>query len=292
MPEALPPSALDWVEQTVGPGSRATVVAALPGTSFHSNHAIDVADADGGVHALVLRRWMGTDWLESDAEYHADREASILRLLHDSSVPAPVLVASDALGERCGVPALLVTRLPGRPPGRPGDPQRFLRELAAVAAAIHSVDGAAREEVPAYRRYCEPAGLAVPEWAHRPDLWERAIAVAREPPPPGREVLVHRDLHPGNTLWEGGRISGVVDWSYGSWGAAAIDTAHLRWNLALDLGPAFADELLVAGEPLDHHGYWDLVDVLDLVCEPSTEAPTGFTARRLEDYVARVLRRL
>jgi aminoglycoside phosphotransferase (APT) family kinase protein len=281
--------ALDWVEDVVGPGSRTTSVEYLPGTSFHANHAVDVLDRDGVSHALVLRRWADAAWEELDAEFNAEREARILRLLEGSSVPTPVLVAADPLGRRCGVPALLATRLPGRPPDEdPADRPGFLRELARIAAVISSIDGPAARSLPAYRRYVEPASLTVPSWTKRPELWERAIAIAREPAPPGRESFIHRDLHPGNTLWQDGAICGVVDWSYGSWGPAAVDTAHLRWNLAVDLGPAAADQLLDEGE-LDRDRYWDLVDVLDLLGEPGIGPPEEPALERFEEYVAGLL---
>jgi aminoglycoside phosphotransferase (APT) family kinase protein len=64
---------------------------------------------------------------------------------------------------------------------------------------------------------------------------------------PGR--LVHRDYHPGNTLWAGGRLAGVVDWTGGSWGPPSADLGHMRVNLAADLGVEVADRFLAAHRP-------------------------------------------
>ncbi len=41
------------------------------------------------------------------------REAAILRLLGDTVVPAPTLVAVDATATYCDHPSLLMSRLPG-----------------------------------------------------------------------------------------------------------------------------------------------------------------------------------
>lgn len=296
-PSAPPPESLDWIRDVIGRGSRITQVRGLEGSSFIEGHAIDVVDGRGAVHRLVLRRWAGTGWEDTDRDFDAGREAAILRLLADSELPAPRLIAADPQGEIGGVPALLMTFLPGRPPPeRPPELGPFLLELATMLEAIHSVD--TRGLVPPYRRYFEPPELEVPSWGRRPEVWRRAIAFAHEPPPSGRDCFIHRDFHPGNTLWSGGRITGVVDWSYGSYGPAAVDLAHLRWNIALDFGVAGADQVLAAhrsvrGGAADHHPYWDVVDVLDLVQDlDPADLPPREHLELLEEYAAAVLKAL
>jgi hypothetical protein len=112
-------------------------------------------------------------------------------------VPAPRLVAADPDGAACDVPALLLTRLPGRPPDPAADPRRLVGGLAAALPAIHAVGGAA---LPAFHRFHDPGSLVPPAWSGRPGLWARAIEVAAGPPPPGEPCLIHRDYHPGNTV--------------------------------------------------------------------------------------------
>ena len=157
--------------------------------------------------------------------------------------------------------------------------------LVAALAEIHAVDP---EGVPPYRRYYEPERLAVPSWAADRDVWERAIALAHEPPPGLPERFIHRDYHPGNTLWEGAELTGIVDWTTGSRGPGAVDLGHLRWNLVVDHGQRVADALLPHPE---HHPYYDVVTVLDVLPELD---PTDTHAEllRLEDHVARALAEL
>jgi aminoglycoside phosphotransferase (APT) family kinase protein len=263
---------------------------ALEGTSFHANHALSLVDHTGARREMVLRRWAGAGWELTDAEFNARRESAILELLESSPVPAPKLIAADPDGAHAGVPALLMTLLPGRPPD-PSLPLGVLLEgLAGAMSAIHSVDGA-EGTVPAYRRYHEPPDLELPAWARDRALWTTAVELASGPPPTLAPCFVHRDFHPGNTLWEGHRLTGVVDWSYGSWGPAAIDAAHLRWNLALDFGSEGADALLPLLDAPAHHPYWDLVDLFDLLGEPGLELEP-IERDRLDAYLESVLARL
>jgi aminoglycoside phosphotransferase (APT) family kinase protein len=195
----------------------------LAGGKSHANHAVDVVDGRGYSHRLVLRRWVRPNWSVSDSDFDARREAKILELLSDSVVPAPKLVAVDAEGATCDVPALLMSRLPGRRPEPPEDMRAFLSYLATALLAIHSVDGWARTVVPVFRPWNEPRTLRSPAWSGRPEVWERAIEEIGKPPPTTPTCFIHRDYHPGNTLWSRGRLVGVVDWTSGSWGPACID---------------------------------------------------------------------
>jgi aminoglycoside phosphotransferase (APT) family kinase protein len=188
----------------------------LAGGKSHANHAVDVVDGRGYSHRLVLRRWVRPNWSVSDSDFDARREAKILELLSDSVVPAPKLVAVDAEGATCDVPALLMSRLPGRRPEPPEDMRAFLSYLATALLAIHSVDGWARTVVPVFRPWNEPRTLRSPAWSGRPEVWERAIEEIGKPPPTTPTCFIHRDYHPGNTLWSRGRLVGVVDWTSGS----------------------------------------------------------------------------
>jgi aminoglycoside phosphotransferase (APT) family kinase protein len=275
-----PAAALAWAAAAVGPGGRVVAVAPLP-SGWTANHAVDVAGPGGAVHRVVLRRWARPGWDEEDPDFDAAREAAILELLAPTPVPAPRLVAADPEAAACDVPALLLTCLPGAPPDLAGDPAAVLEGLATALPPIHAVTvpGAGttppgRGPVPAYRRFYDPARLRPPAWSARPELWTRAYAVAAGPPPDDRTCFIHRDYHPGNTLWEGDRLVGVVDWLGGSWGPPSVDLGHMRLNLAWDLGIEAADRFLAAHRALtgfDHHPYWDVVAAVD--CVPELEGP-------------------
>jgi aminoglycoside phosphotransferase (APT) family kinase protein len=303
-----PAAALRWAAAAFGPRSRVVTVRPLS-SSWLANHAVDVADAAGTVHRLVLRRWARPGWEVEDPDFTAAREAAILQLLAPTPVPAPALVAADPDAAVCDVPALLLARLPGGPPDLGADPGRLVQGLAEALPPIHAVavprarpgatSGAAAgpgdRVVPAYRRFYDPRRLDPPAWSARPGLWRRAFEVAAGPPPDDHACFIHRDYHPGNTLWTGGRLTGVVDWIGGSWGPPSVDLGHMRLNLTWDLGLEVADRFLAAHRALtgfDHHPYWDVASTVDCVPElPSGGGPEPWLQRQ-EDLVAAALARL
>jgi aminoglycoside phosphotransferase (APT) family kinase protein len=281
-----PAAALEWAAAPFGPGSQVVAVRPLP-SAWLANHVVEVADTTGARHRVVLRRWARPGWDEEDPDFDAAREAAILELLAGTPVPAPALVAADPGAAVCDVPALLLGFLPGGPPDLAGDPGRLVAGLAAALPPIHAVAVPGPGVVPAYHRFYEPDRLAPPSWSDRPALWARAFEVAGEPPPPYRACFIHRDYHPGNTLWERGRLSGVVDWIGGSWGPPGVDLGHMRVNLAGDLGLEVADRFLAAHQALtgfEHHPWWDVASAVDVIPEVSW--------RGVEDLVAAALARL
>ena len=282
----------------VGVGSRLVSVRPLP-SSWLANHAITVADRHDRHHRLVLRRWARPGWDLDDPDYTAHREATILELLADAAVPTPTLVAADPQGVACDVPALLLSRLPGRPPGpAAADQPGFLAQLAGALAAIHAVNGRAHQLVPAYRTYVRLDRLTLPAWVPRTPTWRRAFELAADPAPESPRCFIHRDYHHHNTLWTRGRLTGVVDWTQASWGPASVDVGHMRWNLAWDYGIQAAEEFLAIHQTLTagaipHHPYWDVVTVIDLIgdIDPADPLPSADLAT-LETYVAAALARL
>lgn len=269
---AGPPGAavLRWVEECLGSGSEVKMVRPLIGGTGHVNHALLAESRSGTVHRLVLRRWVAAGWPVVDIDLSPEREIAALTLLTGCEIPTPALVAADPSGAHCDVPALLITRLLGHPP-RPSAAElpEYLIQLAAGLLPLHAVAGAST--MPAYRPYNRLDVRLAPRHARRPGLWERAHDVAAGPAPAAAPRFLHRDYEPDNTLWAGGRLTGVVDWSAASHGPAAVDVAQMRCMLALRYDVTVADRFLAAfdqvagGQP--HDPYWDLRAVLDLLPE-------------------------
>ena len=266
----VPDAARDWVREATG--STVAGVRAL-GSSWLANHVVSL---DGG-QELLLRRWARPGWDDEDADLSPDREAKVLGHLADGPVPAPAVVAADPEGARCDCPALLLTVLPGEPPVGPPDLDQLLRMLADV----HAV---APEGLPAFRRYHDPATLSVPDWAGERGVWELAMAVSRRAEPSLPQRLIHRDPHPGNTLWRDGRLTGIVDWTTGCAGPAAVDLAQLRVNLALAHGIAASGAVLP--HP-DRHPYWDIAIAVDFA--PSLADPSPLEVARVEAHIQSAL---
>ena len=303
-----PAAALSWAAGQFGPGSRVVSVRPLP-SAWLANHAVEVADAAGALHRVVLRRWARPGWAEEDPDFTAAREAAILDLLAPTPVPAPTVVAADPGAAACDVPALLLTLLPGGPPDPRADPGRLVEGLAAALPPIHAV-AVARDRS---RRPPEPVAPGRPG-ARLPSVLRaraagpaglvgaaRAVGGGRSRWRPGRrrpgQCFIHRDYHPGNTLWAEGRLTGVVDWVGGSWGPPSVDLGHMRLNLAWRPRPG-------AGRPLpgrppgpdrprppSRGGTWPAA--VDCVPELGSPGPPPEPwLQRMEELVAAALSRL
>lgn len=291
----LPDQATRWVTEVLGRGSRVACARRLRLGGWHVNHALDVVDADGRTHRLVLRRWARPGWDVDDPDYTVERETRVLELLRSTQVLAPA-VADDPEGAHCDVPAILLTRLAGHPPRRADtDADGFCRQLAETLARIHDVNGTAEAQLDAYRLYYDRPRATPARWMPATPVWRQATAAVREAPPPTTMTLIHRDYHPENTLWSRRRLTGVVDWTQASWGPPALDLGHMRWNLVADHGQPAADRFLACyratiGTAFDDQPYWDLVSLLDLLLdgdEPGDIEPDDL--QRFEDYAASAL---
>ena len=256
-----------WVESAAG-GTIASINR-VAGATSSLLHSVEIETAEGSGF-LVLRRFIDEEWTRAEPDV-AIREARSLQHAARAGLPSPVLIAVDADGSHCGVPATLVTRVHGDVLLEPSDWTPWTRGLAAAAAQIHRVDAAGFPWK--YRRYNERDALSVPRWSSRPEAWKRAIEVIERPQPPYRECFIHRDFHPSNVLWSGGRVTGIVDWVNGCRGPAGIDVAWCRHNLAnlhgVDVADRFLDAYIAeAGSDFEYDPYWDLMSVIELLPGP------------------------
>ncbi len=264
-----------WVEDVTG----RTVVRArrMPGGASSAVH--EVVLADGG--RVVLRRTIGafTD-VPTAARTEAELEVGALRRLAGWDL-VPELLASDLAGEACGAPSVLVTRLPGRPWTTPGRrPEAWVDGLAAAVRAVHDLDldlpGADADLPAAVPWFHGPSGP--PPWTMVPEAWEWADATLDGSLPasePGR--LVHRDLHPGNVLFDRGRLTGIVDWEAICRGPVELDVSRCRAHVAVLGGLGAADAFLARLDDLvpTYDRRWDAFAACEL--RPWTEDLLTYT---------------
>ena len=131
----LPEQVRRWIEDSVG--GRVISAALLPGATSTLLHSVEV-DCNGASLNLVLRRFVDEEWVKREPDV-ASREAASLRHATRAGLSAPELVACDADGTHCGVPATLVTRLRGTVILEPTNRKQWLLGLAETAAQIHRV---------------------------------------------------------------------------------------------------------------------------------------------------------
>ncbi|MEU6894384.1 aminoglycoside phosphotransferase family protein [Streptomyces sp. NPDC046557] len=295
-----------WVEKALAEGEHIDEVVLLRGGWTSRMRRLDVRGPESR-RSLVLRSFVKPFYVRH-AEGLLTREATVLRLLADTDVPAATVAAVDATARHCDHPSLLMSLLPGDVRLDDADAERRAELLARQLVRIHRLPVPGPRRPRTYQAWTSPERVSPPAATVRPRLWRCAVDVIRRDPPAYRGRFLHRDFHPGNVLFTGSgddlRISGVVDWVETSWGPADLDVAHCSTALALlhggPAGIAFADRYAAAGGTLADDGadhlYWRLLDALafapdaEKVAVPwrdlgRVDLTAGVLTRRLEDYL-------
>jgi aminoglycoside phosphotransferase (APT) family kinase protein len=275
-----PRQALDWAGAALG--GTVTSARALRGGTASAVHLLTVT-GPASTRQAVLRRYVRPEDLPGIAE----REARALALAARLEVPTPGLLAVDPRGGAAGVPAVLMSRLPGSVRWWPGAPQRWLDGLAALLPAIHAAPLPPPGTIPPFTPYRQDS-YQIPVWAREPGIWERAVEIYHRPAPGGPRVFLHRDFHPGNVLWWRGTVGGVVDWAGASTGPPSADVGHCRVNL-FPYGLAAAGRFTRAWENLagaSYHPWADIVTIIGLLDGLREEPPDQAERDVIEEVLA------
>lgn len=252
-----PDRALRWAASVRGVLTR---LRWLRGGSSSALHALWFDDGS----SAVLRRYVLPSVIEEEPDL-VPHEVAALEAARRSSVRIPVVLAADETGTEADVPAVLMSRLPGRVIWAPASLEAWLRGLA-VSPAMLSVTPPPRT-LPPFRPY-PPASWEPPTRMRDRSLWDRAIELFHSEALDSDRVLLHRDYHPGNVLWSRGQLSGVVDWQAACVGPPSVDAAWCRINLIRRFGTEVADRFIRVWEQVSGRSYhpWAeavlLVDVL------------------------------
>lgn len=229
-----PKVALDWVASLMS--APVTGVGVLGGGMHAATHRVET-----GAGPVILRRFEPGD----DA---AAREERVLRLIDGLGGLAPRLVGADASGSLFGEPAVVITVVPGGGNITPADVEDWARQLARALAALH--------ELPIPEGF--PDRMEKTPAPRHPRVLARLQALRAQP-----HVLCHVDFWSGNTVWEGERLSGIVDWTAAGTAPRGYDVAWTRDDLVLLHGEKIADVFLAeyesaAGMRVEDMYHWDL----------------------------------
>jgi aminoglycoside phosphotransferase (APT) family kinase protein len=267
MAEARAPrESLAQLVERLAPGGRLVRMQRLRGGLGARMHVLDIARGDGGREKVVLRRF-GRDRTTSESVAH---EFRILEFLHSVGIAAPRPLLLDIKGDLFGVPAMVLSYIPGHPVYEPRDPAAWAEHLAAGLLTVHAVtpdqfdlswlhvqlsDGI-REHI-AQRK--EPARAHGPLAGEVHDVLTRELdrIAWREP------CLVHDDLWPGNVVWYRGRLAGIIDWQHGELGDPRSDVAQCRADITMIHSAGLADDFReayqrLAPNPLPDMWFFDL----------------------------------
>lgn len=215
------------------PATEQTVVdhgSALLGRPLHpvrvltgGQHARAVLAVDGEQHVVVRTFPPGDDAVV--------REVSVLGRLSPLGGLAPRLLAHGTVGR---VPTIVTSALTGTVPSASLDLDAAAEQLGAALALVHGLD---------------PVGL--PDDGREPKRTAGRLGGAARlawPTTDQTRVLTHGDFWSGNAVWQGDRLTGIVDWSGAMAAPRGVDVAWCRQDLVLLGAPSAADRFLATYE--------------------------------------------
>lgn len=272
-------------------GGVVSQVRALRGGRTSAVHAVRLAGSGRPSETVVLRRYVRPGVLVERPDI-VQHEAGVLVHLGPTPLAVPRLLAVDTTGSEAGVPAVLMSHLPGRLEWSPRDVEPWLRELAGFLVGLQDVPVPAGHGLGTFTPY-PPEQLEPPAWLQRTSLWDRAVDVLRSPPVDTARALIHRDYHPGNVLWLASKVTGVVDWQEACVGPPSVDVAWCRLMVLGRFGMDAADRLVSTWEAASgraYHPWSEVVLLLDRLSWPSV--PKAQVRADLEVTLARRLAEL
>jgi aminoglycoside phosphotransferase (APT) family kinase protein len=248
---ALPDDLVAWIATTAA--GRVTATERVPGGASREAWFVDVEGPDGSTQSLFLRYSRAER--PDDTPFHSLWvEAEVFTALQGTDVTVP-----RTLGVHPTHEAMLAERVPGGtwfyrivdPDEQVRTAQDFMRNLAALhrldatqleLPSLGPVKGArehALDEIANMRRRATRRdGSVDPLVGLSLDWLERNV-----PEWNGPAVLVQGDTGPGNFMYEGGRVTAVVDWELAHFGDPMDDIAWLSLRTVQDTFTHFPDRL-------------------------------------------------
>lgn len=254
--DCLPDHVLQWVINSVDSTAAVQSVYQLKGSTSSTLHSITLK-MEQTVRHYVIRRFDNQDWLTEEPDL-AVHEAASLRMAEGTGVTSPNVIAFDRNGDKCGVPAVLMTKLDGAVELKPDNMEQWVDGLGKTLVKIHRIDAAGFPYD--YFPYNDIDSFNIPAWSGVPEMWKKALDIVSGPTPNAGDCFIHRDYHPANVLWSDSAVSGVVDWVNACKGPRGVDIGHCRLNLAMLYGPDTADGFLMAYQHYAgkrYNRYWE-----------------------------------
>ena len=241
------PEVLAALVGQIAPGGRVVRTRRLRGGLGCRMDVLDIERADESRCKVSLRRFVsGHEGHAASTPEEVTREFETLRLVERAGIPAPRPILLDAEDECFGVPAIVMSYLPGRPLFPTTNIGRWTDGLARVLLTVHAVtpdrfdlsglgiclsDGM-RERIDGWQDERQADPLATEIYSVLEAELERIDF--------STPTLVHGDYWSGNTVAYRGRIIGIIDWSGAEVGDRRTDVSECRIDMVLSHGPEVA----------------------------------------------------
>ena len=204
----------------------------------------------------------------------AQNEFKLLQCLHQTQIATPEPYHLDLSGTILPNPYLIIEFIEGEMCLAPETLDTHVVQLANQLAAIHHINPSTYDlsflpikSTPCVERtqHKSSSNKRMRESAIRQSLMALTTRVNRNP-----NVLCHGDFWPGNSLWQEGQLTAVIDWEDAYLGDPLRDLAISRldivWIFGIEAMHQFTDQYL-AQMPIDitNLPYWDLCAALRLI---------------------------
>lgn len=219
---------------------------------------IAVSGPEQATEQLVLLSHSGGDRLRNPAI--ARDEFRLLKTLRSAglAVAQPLHLALDH-----APPYFIAAYLPGSPRFAADEGPAFCRCLAELLSEIHALSLTQRDlsylprQADRVAEYLEAAGSA-------DERIRDAMRSVADSIQPNASVLLHGDFWLGNLLWEGDKLSGIIDWEDAMLGDPLGDLGKSRLEMLWAQGEAamreYSEAYLALNPQLDAGAlpFWDL----------------------------------
>ena len=252
-PFNLPTEAsINAVLEALGHAEAAYSIGSLQGSYSNFTQLLRIESPDKPPRQIVLRRYNPENYEEGYDKPACEFRA--LQLSHRRGIPVPPPLLLDEDGSMLGLPGIVTDFVPGAQIEPPTEAARWGEMAAANArmlARIHQTPFGEADTVFLMDDNVEVAWFiksgVMPDYMKRDSDGEMVWHLANEhwrKRLPVSPRFQHTDYWSGNILWQGDRISAVVDWEEAGYGDPAADVAYARMEYFLEGLPGAAETFL------------------------------------------------
>ena len=252
----------------------------LPG-GYSADVTVLEIEAGDGTSRKLIHRLHGEVDLQQNPNVAAD-EFRVLQLTHAAGLATPAPVYLDATDPLFPTPSLVLEYAEGVTDLKPGDPAEYVMQMAWELASIHRMETDGRD-LSFLLRLEDDCASAIGRPPETPGITagERellALLVPRWPlPRSNTPVVLHGDYWPGNTLWQDGHLTAVIDWEDTRRGDPLFDVSNARFEILMLFGAEIMDTFT---------RHYESLYPVDSGCLPWWDVYTAFRMVNKLDFLA------